>query len=105
MLGSGLIQIWMVGSGELHVQSRNGSVVVDWFTCGSRLVHIWFACGSLLVHMWFSSGSVLVHVWFSVGSHVVHYRFTCGSVLVQLCCRFVVGLDQVMLIGSHVVQH
>ena len=42
MHGSGLIQLWMVGSGAVHVQSRNCSVVIDWFTCGSHVVHSWF---------------------------------------------------------------
>ena len=95
----------MVGSCAVHIPSRNDSVVVDWFTCGSRVVHIWFTCGSRLVHMWFSIGSGLVHVWFNVGSHVVQYWFICGSVLVHCCCRFVARLDQVMLIGSHLVQY
>ena len=56
MIGSGLIQLWMIGSGAFHVQSRNCSVVIDWFTCGSHVVHIWFTVGSVLVHMWFISG-------------------------------------------------
>ena len=58
MLGSGLIQLWMVGSGAVHAQSRNGSVVV----------HIWFNYVSGVVQIWFSVVSVLVQVCCRFGS-------------------------------------
>ena len=79
----------MVGSCAVHVPSRNDSVVVDWFTCGSRVVPIWFTCGSRLVQMWFSNESVLVHVWFSV-----------GTFLLQVCCRFGSGYVDWFTFGS-----
>ena len=58
MYGSGLIQLWIVGSGAVHVQSRNGSVVV----------HIWFNDVSGVVQVWFTFGSVLVQVCCRFGS-------------------------------------
>ena len=57
MYGSGLIQLWIVGSGAVHVQSRNGSVVV----------HIWFTYVSGVVQVWFSVGSGLLQVWIRLG--------------------------------------
>ena len=50
------------------------SFLVDWFSCGSVMLHFGAS--------WFSSWLLVIRVWFSCGSVVVHVGVSCS----QVCC-------------------